>query len=467
MHYIGSIAFHQIVNFLLLPVYSRVLSTTDFGYLGYLQTVIFFVSITNALSLNAFYVRNYYRYEYPGQLTATLFYFLIIINIFFVGFELVLLFYITKFMEIQIPFWPYIVLAFSGYFFTSFNLIPQRYLRMNSFSQQYMLTIVGTVILDNLFSMVLIWYFHWGAEGRLLGSALAGFVMAIYYSVLIFRNAGFHLKYEILKKGLMFSMPLLWGSYALAFLSITDRLILERFIGINQLGVYSMAVLVGTSSKVIINALLIVIESKVYQFEKNDRFNEKFLHLKRYFFFAVASLIGFYILFSKEIVMILLTPEYSNAVWMIPLIAAASFFNASMWLNNQLLMIKNKTAVISNIVSVSAGVNIVANLIFIPYFQILAATMISLLVYIGASFLNALWVKRHYLALYNYSYEIFIAGCFMFLFGIRSLIDSYNIFIILFSKLAFFGIFIGTLILFFKISPKNLQFFFTKKDQNY
>ncbi len=370
-------ALPQILNFLLLPLYSRLLYPDDFGILGYISSITAFITITNSLSLNSYYLRYYYEAQDRRKFTGTIFYFLILVNLFMVIIEGLLLNFIFQKTNVKIPFYPYMILGLAECFLTSISLIPLRRFRLEFKSLPYVLCTSGGVLMTHTIALILIKKFGMGAEGRLLGNVMAAGAMSVFYLIHTKSISRFIIDWEIIKNGLKFSLPLLGGAYASIALSVSDRLILERWVEVAAIGIYSVSYAISNVSSLIISSFSFVIEPLVYKIsaENKENFLKEYLRLKDYFFPVVFIVVGGIMLFSNEIVKILLTPRFSTAADIIPLISFSTIFSAGSMLFGQLLMIKNKTFIISFATITAALISILLNLFIIPRWGILAAAL--------------------------------------------------------------------------------------------
>jgi len=367
----------QVLNFLLLPIYSRLLAPSEFGILGYVSSITAFLTITNSLSLNSYYLRYYFESQDKKKFTGSIFYFLTITNLSLIILEGAALNFLFKKTNVQVPFYPYMLLGLAECLFSSLALIPLRQYRLEFKSKNYVLCTSSTVLLTHIISLVLITRFNMGAEGRLLGSAAAAAILGVYYIFHIKNIAVARIDFTLIKNGLKFSLPLLIGSYASMALSISDRLILERWVAMAAIGVYSVSYAISNIASLVISSFSFVLEPLVYKISvlNKETFLQEYLRLKDYFFFIVYIIAGGIMIFAKDIVRIFLTAKFLEAESIIPLIALSSVFAGGYTIFGQLLMVKNKTFKISLGTIVAAILSITLNLILIPVWGIRGAAM--------------------------------------------------------------------------------------------
>lgn len=398
--------FPQALNFLLLPLYSRLLTRYDFGVLGYVNSITAVIVVTNSLSLNSYFLRQYFKASDKKEFTSTLFYFFIASNFIFVLLEMFMLRFAFNYFGIAVPFYPFMFLGLIESFFTSFAIIPLRYFRLEFKVNRYVAYSVAQVILTQGISIFLIYYMNMKAEGRLIGSAAAAGILAAFYFVNMLYFAAPKLNLSIIKSGLKFSLPLMWGAYGTILLSVADRPILERFVSVPLLGVYAISCSLAALGTMVVNAFAFVFEPLVYKIADSVTFLSDYLRLKDYFFFVVFSMVSFLIIFSKEIVEIMLPPHFAEAVNLVPFLVFSSLFVAIQGNYGQILMVANKTFNISMITFVACGFNIGLNVFLIPYYGIYAAAANAVFANMISSLMAFAYAHKEMKTFFNVRKEI-------------------------------------------------------------
>ena len=98
--------------------------------------------------------------------------------------------------------------------------------------------------------------------------------------------------------------------------------------------------------------------------------------------------------FAPEIVKILATKEYYEAIYIMPPIAAGVFFTSYANLYSNIAVYYKKTKYVMYPSFVAAGLNLLLNYIFIKLFGYMAAAYTTLFSYIILAILQVVWVKR-------------------------------------------------------------------------
>ena len=99
-------------------------------------------------------------------------------------------------------------------------------------------------------------------------------------------------------------------------------------------------------------------------------------------------------LFAPEIVKILATEEYYEAIYIMPPIAAGVFFTSFANLYSNIAVYYKRSKYVMYPAIIAAGLNLFLNYIFIRLFGYMAAAYTTLFSYIVLAFLQAMWTNR-------------------------------------------------------------------------
>ena len=86
------------------------------------------------------------------------------------------------------------------------------------------------------------------------------------------------------KSALKFSLPLIPGAISFIILDISDRIILEKYVSLKELGLYSIAYTLGFGLNVVINGSYRAFEPILFKSFSTEDFSEIFIRIKNNFF---------------------------------------------------------------------------------------------------------------------------------------------------------------------------------------
>jgi O-antigen/teichoic acid export membrane protein len=372
----------QAIALIILPILTRYLSPAEYGIFNYTSTVQSFVFIFSTLSLNLFLMRYYFEAENENEkkkLFGTVFLFIFTLNFILLLLEfLIFPIAITKF-NISVPFHPYFKIAIIINFLEVASIIPLAHYRVTKRAWSYFFLSSSKAIFTILLSIIFVVGYDMGIMGRYYGILVINIIYLVIYIVIIQKISKISYDWSIIKRGLQFSLPILPATFASTAIMSLDRIVLERYVSISQLGLYSVGVTLGSVIMIIVRGYYYAIEPDIYQSFRTEQFNQKILKLKNMFLSTILGIGCIFIVFCREIVSIFASEQFYECYMIIPFFIIASVFRGAEMLMGVTLYALKKTTYEPIIVCGGLLVNIVSNLILIPRMGILGAAISSLL----------------------------------------------------------------------------------------
>ena len=369
-------------GFFLIPLYTRFLTPEDYGIVGYLQV---YSQIMATVLMFGFYgAQTRYFYEFKEDkekigrflfsINAYLFLVLLLIcSILSLGGK-----YFYYYFSIEgIPYQPYIPIIIWTVFFQIFNqMVTSYYLATKEYKKCAVLQILqflGTTS-SVIFFVV---YLELGALGQLLG-ILTGQIL--FFTIFYWSYAArFILKFSwnYVKICLAFGIPIVFHLLAGAIHNSIDRVILEKYVSMSELGIYSLGYQIGMVMSVITCSINRAWQPNYFEFmssnmsEKQKRFENR-----RMFAFWIIGIGGICLigmLWAKEF-LVLLTPEKFHAsADVVPIILFGFLFQGMYFFAVSPLFQYKKTKFLPFLTAASAIVNIILNFVFITDYGIYGA----------------------------------------------------------------------------------------------
>lgn len=368
----------KVIGLFLMPIFTRYLSPEDYGIMSYTESIAVFMYAFAILSLNSYLLRNYSEFSSEiekKKFVGNLFVFIMSYNIVFILVFSVILSVVFEIMEIQVGFYPYMFLALLTNFFNIFAVIPMALYRIQEKAGKFVgLSLISTLLQITL-SLVLIIVFDQGILGRYYGILIVSILFAGVYLNLMRKEVIFNFNYLQLREALKFSLPLVPASISFLLLDISDRLILEQYVSLNEMGIYSIAYILGFAVNVVIVSGYKFFEPVLFKNVQQENFIRIFYDIKNIFLFFVFSMGLLFLLFSQEILYIMATTDFYEAYMLVPIIVVAAVIKGLYMLYGVLIMVKRKTKMLSMAVVLGALVNIGINIMFIPTYGIMAAAI--------------------------------------------------------------------------------------------
>ncbi len=391
----------KVVGFILLPLYTSHLTISEYGVLGIVDvTLQIFVSLFG-LGLNWAFNRWYWDKEYVDKqkiIFFTLFAFLSLSSLFAV---VVFLPFTQKASNILFDSARYAYLLKLMLIASALQIVsrlPNTLLKLQQRPVLFSVTNSVKLVFSLSFTIVFIVYLGRGINGIYEALIIANVVYFIFLSKYILQNMEWKFDWPLLREMLIFSLPLVGSSTATIVLNFADRYILKFIGGLGDVGVYSLGYKLSNTIKVfIIQSVILAVSPIIYKVMYDENSGLFYSRLMTYFGLGLMITVLGISMLGKELVMLLAKDKaYWDAYTIIPILSFAMFFIGLRYIAEIGLNIEKKTAVKAKIVVVVSLISIILNIIFIPLFQSIGASIAMLITQILFFYLNYRASQTHH-----------------------------------------------------------------------
>ncbi len=237
------------IQIFLLPLYLIYLTPADYGLLALVGVFTSIISIFATLRLDAAVRTFYFDYnhdhnklwEYISQIFSLI---LIIGTCMYIALLLLgpLLFRLV-FDSDEITFYPYGFLSITAGFLTTFATIYFIYLKNEVRLKEYFMYSIGMILATIVFQLIFVVFFELGIVGILYGHIIASALIFITLSLGNMNLYTYKFSRNMILPSLKFTIPLIPFAFLYRFESQLDKLMIERFLGLEKVGQY--AILMG------------------------------------------------------------------------------------------------------------------------------------------------------------------------------------------------------------------------------
>jgi len=257
------------------------------------------------------------------------------------------------------------------------------------------------LLFQTYFSLSLISYFafFWSSISLVvLGFLISQIVVLVLMMSSIMQDIGFKIpNYSYIKEYLHFSLPTIPSNLSNWIVESSDRYVIGIMLGTTFVAYYSPGYTLGMVILLFSAPLSVILPSILPKYYENGQISEvmKFLNysIKYFLLIAIPMVFGLSLL-SKPIIMILTTPEIAlNGYLVTPFVALSSLLFGIYGIIANLIILEKKTKIIGSIWTIAALISLL-NLMFVPYFGILAAAAITLLSYLFAFVFSLYYTLR-------------------------------------------------------------------------
>lgn len=229
--------------------------------------------------------------------------------------------------------------------------------------------------------------------GRIIPLAGCHILIGLIVCLAVFKNRKPSINVQYLKWALTISLPLVAHGIALNVLSQSDRTMITMFRSSEETGIYSLVYSFSTLA-VILTSGLEGVWMPWFTIRMNEKnYKEVNAISKDYTDLICWAMIGI-IMVSPEILKIMAPSDYWEGIRMLPPLVMSNFVSFAYTFYVNIEYYYEKTAFITINTVIAASVNIILNLIFIPRYGYVGASFTTLFSYILSFALHCVYAIR-------------------------------------------------------------------------
>ena len=320
----------KLIAVLLLPLYTRYLTTEDYGAAEILFASVVSISIVVRFGLIEALLRFYYKDdENPRRVVSStfagLFWFSTIAALVALPFAQPLgeaLLNPEKPAEVAAA--PELTrIAIGGLWVLTMFEFMLTLFRLEERARAYVVTTILNVLATIAVTVVLVVGLDEGARGLLLGSYATGAAFVLGLIAMHWRQLSLLFDAGLLRRLLRFGLPTMPAEVSLYLLNWVDRIIIVRSLGVAEAGLYSLAVKFAQAVNVLVRGFQLAWPPLAYSIRDDDEARRAYATVMTLFVAACAAVVTGMWLFSRWIVRLLADAEFFASWEAIGLISTA------------------------------------------------------------------------------------------------------------------------------------------------
>lgn len=229
-------------GFFVTPIYWHYLSPKDYGIIGLTAVLQGVLSPIIILGLHGAAERFYYDWDKDeiSSKLGTLWVISVLVALFFVALIELTSSYVFPVLFKQVPYNPYFRIVLWTTFFASFQYFPFSVLRITEKAKLFGLTSFMSFLTNAGISITLLAVMDVKVMAALFGTLANSAIWAVFWMVWMLRRAKISLHVFDVKAELYFSLPSLPINIVNTIGDNFDRYLLEKYLGLTQLGYYNL-----------------------------------------------------------------------------------------------------------------------------------------------------------------------------------------------------------------------------------
>ena len=382
------------IAYITTPLYTRLLSSEQYGQVSVFLTWLEIFGIVAMFCLS-YGVFNNGMVDYPTKRDDYSFSMLMLSNIITIVFSGVVIAtypWLRNYVRIDFKF--LVLMCFIFFFHPAYNFWYTRQRYEMKYKKTCLWSVISAIASPTVAIICIILF---GEENRLDSRIFGGEIplLLIYlgFYVYIGKKNGFKINTKYWKDAFLFNLPLIPHYLSTYLLNSSDKLMISYLIGDSATAYYSVAYSVAAVVFIIWNAINGSLVPYTYEKCKiKDYKSISKVTLPLLLFFACAS-IGL-VMMAPEIVRIMATKSYHEAIYVIPPIVGGVFFKVKYIIYANIIYFYKKPIYVM-IGSVTATiVNIVLNYIFISKYGYFAAGYTTIFCYALQALIDYIGMRK-------------------------------------------------------------------------
>mgnify|MGYP004443073545 FL=1 len=383
----------QFLSFFLLPLFTSLLSTEEYGYFDLYSTYAWLLAIFLTLQLEngmfRFLIDERENEKGIKRVISNGIAVIVIQLIFFIGI------YFAGLKILNIKNIRYIFMMTIATSLLNLMLQITRGLGKNI---EYSIASIISGVLNVIFSFVFIKILALKLLGIVLAYVIANFIAAIYlfFKIKLYKYLDFKIlsKKEV-KELMMYSFPLIPNSISSWIMNISDKVMISFLLGVSFNGIYS----ISTKFSILLSHVYTVFslswtESASMSTNDTDRSNYFSKVINKVF--LICSFIGLIVLSAMPIIFkILIEEAYFSAYNYIPILILASFFELfSILLGGVFIALKLPKEIATTTI-IGGIINITINFLFLKKYGLSIACISTLMSYMYIAMIRYIKITKH------------------------------------------------------------------------
>ena len=399
----------RFLGFLLVPFYTNVLNTSDFGVYSNVYAYLAFLNIVFIYGMDAAFMKytSISGNSDKKKTFSTAYIFVFFSSLFLAVILFLLRNPFTALMAIPGNFHhltQYVILIL---IFDTLSLIPFANLRLERKAGRFTAIKFVNILVNIALNLILVLKFRLGIEAIFIANLAASVVSFVLLLPDILRKLTFRIDPIILKKMLWFGIPYLPASIAAMIVQVVDRPVVLAMTNSSTLGIYQANYKLGIFMMLFVSMFQYAWQPFFLNNAKEKNAKELFSKILT-LFMIVSSLIWIVLtLFVDDFARLeiyhhktIIGREYLSGLVIVPIILLGYLFNGIYYNFQAGIYIEEKTKYFPYVTGAGALINVVVNVLLIPVLGIIGAALATLASYIvmatGLFFFSQKFYKINY-----------------------------------------------------------------------
>lgn len=412
------------VSFLLLPIYTRYLSTEDYGILAILTTFSLVMGIILEMGLRFALFRYYFLYEDTERrrkLACTVFLFLLLSSATVLGLLLVLVQPLCLLLLQDVKFVAYVRITIFTVFLDTGSVIPFALLRAREQSIEYASLSFARFVVNASLAISFVVAMGKGLAGVFHANLATSLLFFFILLSLTFREIKWAFSIVEIKTLLKYGFPVVFGSLGNWSLNLSDRFFLQRSHALHDVGIYSVGYSISSVVSLLTSSFSVAWGPFMFSISKKENAKSVYARVLTYFVLVSGFISLIISLFAQDMLKVMTTPDFVSAYMVVPLITLSYVFGGMYQIIGLGLALSDQLKYHPLIIAVAALINLLLNYLLISPYGMMGAAISTAASYFIMPTVQVFIAQKYYPVDYEFSriFKIGLACLLTYLAGIH------------------------------------------------
>ncbi len=358
------------ISLILLPLYTAVLTTADYGILDLLGTIVvvstFLILSGTDTSVGYYYFRKEHIDDRPVIIVSSMYvrmiFSAIAFTIILIGAQYISNLIFGKDLSL------FVIITGMTIVFQALHSFLFNLLRLEFRVWLYTILSSINILLSILFTIYFVLIKGEGVYGALLAQAISYGLIFIFTIFYVFKRYGFGFSYTWVKKILSYGFPLIGTGVAVWILNSTDRYFLAHYLDLSAVGIYAVGAKLANIVGIVGGALQMSWGPYAMDIQYDKNAKDIYSKVFQIYFITNIVIILCISMFAIDILKVFTQPDFYTAKAVVPFLCASVFFNSAYFIVSIGINLTKKLQHTIWITMLAAGFNIGLNFILTPMF---------------------------------------------------------------------------------------------------
>jgi O-antigen/teichoic acid export membrane protein len=401
----------RLINFILLPLYANILSTSEFGIQANIYAYIAFLILFYVYGMESSYFRFASSKEIGSEKDNFSTPYIAILIVSSILSTVLFLFagQLTSFFFINSSLYYLIFYASGILFFDAITVVPFASLRLQNKAKYFASIKIINIGFTIVMNIILVYYFRWGIKGIFLSNLAASILSFLILLPITIQQFHFSFHKPLFNELLKFGLPILPVGISGILLQLVDRPILLYLKDEASVGIYQANFRLGIFMALINGMFEFAWRPFFLSHAKEPNAKPLFSRVMTYYLAVSAVvflLISFFIdelIEHKYFGHYILGPEYWNGLSIIPLVILSYIFSGIGTILNAGIQIEKITKYLFPTSFSGSITKIILTFLLVPKFGIIGAAYATLFGYFMVEITLYFVVQKHYYIEYEFA----------------------------------------------------------------